>query len=111
MNAADFWGNQDTAQKVIKEMKGLRASIEPLLGVEKELEDADTMYQLGVEAKDQATIDEADHMMYLVEKSYGKVELQALFTGPHDMSDCYVQIHAGAGGTEACDWASMIFRM
>lgn len=111
MNAADFWSNQDTAQKVIKEMKGLRASIEPLLAVEKELDDADTMYQLGTEAKDQATIDEADHMMYVVEKNYGKVELQALFTGPHDVSDCYVQIHAGAGGTEACDWASMLFRM
>jgi len=111
MNAADFWNNQETAQKVIKEMKGTRAAIEPLLAVEKSLEDADAMYQLGVEAKDQASVDEADHMMYLVERDYKKVELQALFTGPHDMSDCYVQITAGAGGTEANDWASMLFRM
>jgi peptide chain release factor 2 len=111
MNAEDFWGNQDAAQKVIKEMKATRASIESFLEVESALEDVDTMHQLGVEAKDAAAIDEADHMMYKVEKDYGKVELQALFTGSHDMSDCYVQIHAGAGGTEACDWASMLFRM
>ncbi len=111
MNADNFWSNQDAAQKVIKEMKATRASIESFLEVEKALEDVDTMYQLGAEAKDSSAIEEADHMMYKVEKDYGKVELQALFTGAHDMSDCYVQIHAGAGGTEACDWASMLFRM
>ena len=111
MNASDFWSNQDSAQKVIKEMKAERARIEPFLEVEKALEDVDTMYQLGAEAKDAAAIDEADHMMYKVEKAYGKVELQALFTGAHDYSDCYVQIHSGAGGTEACDWTSMLFRM
>ena len=66
---------------------------------------------LGVEAADASAVDEADHMMYKVERDFEKVELQALFTGPHDMADCYVQLHAGAGGTEACDWASMLFRM
>lgn len=111
MNAPDFWNIQETAQKVIREMKGARAAIEPFLGVEKELEDAEAMYQLGVEAGDQASIDEADEMLRGVEGKYEKIELQALFSGPHDMSDCYVQIHAGAGGTEACDWASMLFRM
>jgi len=111
MNAEDFWSNQDAAQKVIKEMKANKASIEPFLAVEKALDDVDTMYQLGAEAKDQAALDEADHMMYLVERDFEKVELMALFTGPHDYADCYVQLHAGAGGTEACDWASMLFRM
>jgi peptide chain release factor 2 len=111
MSADGFWNDQDAAQKIIREMKANRAAIEPFLAVEAALEDVDTMYQLGAEARDQSAIDEADHMMYKVEKDYGKVELQALFTGAHDMSDCYVQIHAGAGGTEACDWASMLFRM
>jgi len=111
MGAEDFWNHQETAQKVIKEMKGVRAGIEPLLEVEKTVDDVEAMYQLGAEAGDQATLDEADHMLYLAERDYQKVEMQALFTGPHDMADCYVQIHAGAGGTEACDWASMLFRM
>jgi peptide chain release factor 2 len=111
MNASDFWGNQESAQRIIKEMKGLRAAVDPLLKAEQELDDVDTMYQLGAEAKDSSAIEEADQMLYKVERDFEKVELQALFTGPHDMADCYVQIHAGAGGTEACDWASMLFRM
>ncbi len=111
MNAGDFWANQDSAQKVIRELKAVRGVLEPFLAVEGSLEDVETMYELGAEAKDAGAIDEADHMMYKVEREYGKVELSALFTGPHDMADCYVQIHAGAGGTEACDWASMLFRM
>jgi peptide chain release factor 2 len=111
MNAPDFWNNQDAAQKVIKEMKAARGAIGPFLDVEKELADAQAMFELATEAKDQSALDEADHMMYLVARDYQKVELQALFTGPHDLSDCYVQIHSGAGGTEACDWSAMLFRM
>jgi peptide chain release factor 2 len=111
MNGPDFWNNQESAQKVLKELKGVRRSIEPFLAVEKELDDVETMLALGTEAGDAAAIDEADHMLYKFEKSFEKVELQALFTGPHDLADCYVQLHAGAGGTEACDWASMLFRM
>jgi peptide chain release factor 2 len=111
MNAPDFWTNQDAAQKVIKEMKANRAAIASFLDVEKALSDAGTMHEMATEAKDQSALDEADHMVYLVERDYKKVELQALFTGPHDMSDCFVQIHSGAGGTEACDWAAMLFRM
>jgi peptide chain release factor 2 len=111
MNAPDFWNNQETAQKLIKDLKAVRSGIEPLLAVEKAMEEVETLFQLGTEAADVATLDEADHLLYKVEKDYSKVELQALFSGPHDYSDCYVQIHAGAGGTEACDWASMLFRM
>jgi peptide chain release factor 2 len=111
MNSADFWGNQESAQKVIKDLKGVRASVEPLIAVEKELEDVETMFQMGKEAADPSAMEEADQMMAGVERDFEKVELQALFTGPHDLSDCYVQIHAGAGGTEACDWASMLLRM
>jgi peptide chain release factor 2 len=111
MNAPDFWGNQESAQKVIKDLKSVRGSVEPLIAVEKEIEDVETMQQLGKEAGDASAMEEADQMFSKVEKDFEKVELQALFTGPHDVSDCYVQIHAGAGGTEACDWASMLFRM
>jgi len=111
MEAADFWSIQETAQKVIKELKIVRAQIEPLLGIEKALDDVETMYQLGHEAGDAAALDETDAMLVKAERDFDKVELQALFSGPHDASDCYVQIHAGAGGTEACDWASMLFRM
>src|SRR5262245_38156607 len=108
MNAADFWSNQETAQKIIKDLKTARAAIEPLIGVEKTLEDARTMYEMATEAADASALEEADSSLAKAEKDFEKVELQALFNGPHDASDCYVKIHAGQGGTEACDWVSML---
>ena len=107
----DFWAIQENAQKTIKELKAINAAIDPFLAVERGMDDVSTMYEMGVEGKDAATIEEADQMLAVQEKAFEKVELQALFSGPHDASDCYVQIHAGAGGTEACDWASMLLRM
>jgi len=111
MGETDFWNIQENAQKTIKELKAIKAAIEPYLAVERGMEDVATMYEMGAEASDAATLDEADQMLAAQEKAFAQVELQALFSGPHDLSDCYVQIHAGAGGTEACDWASMLLRM
>jgi peptide chain release factor 2 len=111
MNGAEFWNNQDAAQKVIKEFKTLKASIEPIVENTAGIEDAEAMYEMAREAHDAAALDEADAMIAQQEKTFEKVELQALFSGPHDAADCFVKIHAGQGGTEACDWASMLFRM
>lgn len=111
MGAADFWNIQENAQKVIKELKAVRASVEPLLAAEALMSDVETMFELGREAQDAAALEEADQMLTKAERDFEKVELQALFTGPHDLADCYVKIHAGQGGTEACDWAGMLFRM
>jgi peptide chain release factor 2 len=111
MGGADFWSNQEEAQKTIRELKTINAALDPFLAVEQGVDDAATMYEMGAEAKDVATLDESDQMLAVQERAFEKVELQALFSGPHDASDCYVQIHAGAGGTEACDWASMLLRM
>ncbi len=111
MESPDFWNHQELAQKVIRELKTLRAVIEPFQQVVLGLQDARTMVELAQEAADPAALDEADAMLIQQEKAFAAVELQALFNGPHDAGDCYVQIHAGAGGTEACDWASMLLRM
>ncbi len=111
MSADDFWLDQDQAQKVIKQLKAINAAIEPYKAVEKGMGDVRAMLELGLEAADASALEEADALLSQQEKAFGQVELQALFTGNHDLSDCYVQIHAGAGGTEACDWASMLMRM
>ncbi|MGC8553241.1 MAG: peptide chain release factor 2 [Phycisphaerae bacterium] len=111
MSADDFWLDQDQAQKVIKQLKAINAAIEPYKAVEKGMGDVRAMLELGLEADDASALEEADALFSQQEKAFGQVELQALFTGNHDLSDCYVQIHAGAGGTEACDWASMLMRM
>ncbi len=111
MGAADFWDHPEEAQRVIAELKGLNTMLDPYLAVEKSLEDIRVMVELGSEGNDPDLLNEADTELTRQEAAYQNVELLALFNGPHDLSDCYIQIHAGAGGTEACDWASMLLRM
>jgi peptide chain release factor 2 len=111
MGAADFWNNQEVAQKVIAEMKTIKAVLDPYNQCSQALADTKAMLQLATELNDADALEEADGMLAKLETGFEKLELQALFTGPHDLADAYVQIHAGAGGTEACDWASMLFRM
>ncbi|MGC8559123.1 MAG: peptide chain release factor 2 [Phycisphaerae bacterium] len=111
MSAPDFWNHQDSANKIIREFKSLKAVLDPFDAVARALDDAHVMLELGNEGNDAALLEEADQTIAAQEKAFAQLELQALFSGPHDASDCYVQIHAGAGGTEACDWADMLFRM
>ncbi len=111
MGAADFWEHPEEAQRVIAELKALNTLLGPYLTVEKALEDIHVMVELGTQGNDPALLEEADTELSRQEKAYENVELLALFSGLHDLSDCYIQIHAGAGGTEACDWASMLLRM
>jgi peptide chain release factor 2 len=69
------------------------------------------MYQLGSEAADTETLEETDQQLTELEKKAEKIEVQSLLDGKNDAKSCFVQIHAGAGGTEAQDWAEMLLRM
>jgi len=110
MGAPHFWNNQEEAQKTIKQFKSIKAILDPVIAIQKALEDIHVMIELGKQG-DASLLEEADVSLAKQEKAFEVVETQALFTGPHDAGDCYVQIHAGAGGTEACDWASILLRM
>ncbi len=109
MEAPDFWNNQDQARKTIRELKTLKLIMDPLMSVERALEDIPVMLEMA--SQDAAMRQEAEQALASLEKSINELELQALYVGPHDASDCFIQIHAGAGGTEACDWADMLLRM
>ncbi len=111
MGEGSFWDNQDTAKSVVAEMKIIKVAIEPVEGMLRAVEDVQAMYQLGEEVGDQDTIEEADRALAELERRGEKVELQALLDGKNDPLNAFVQIHAGAGGTEAQDWAEMLLRM
>jgi peptide chain release factor 2 len=111
MGEPGFWDNQEAAKIIVSEMKVLKAVIEPVESVLRELDDVKTLYELGEEAGDQASIDEADQLLVALEKRGDKVELQALLDDPNDPRNCFFTIQAGAGGTEAQDWAEMLLRM
>jgi peptide chain release factor 2 len=110
MGQPGFWESGDT-QAVVAELKSLKSLIEPVEAALKRLEDVVVLYQLADEEKDDATRVEADQERLALAAEIEKVSLMALLSGANDARDCYFNIQAGAGGTEACDWASMLLRM
>jgi peptide chain release factor 2 len=114
MAADNFWNNREQAQKLIDEANALRGKVEPLLKAEKQLEDFQVMVELGeaepaaAQAKVQKEL-EADLGKFF--KELEALELRVFLNGPHDKNNCILSINAGAGGTEAQDWAEMLSRM
>ena len=114
MSKDTFWNNREQAQKLIDEAGILRKQIEPLFRAERELEDFKLMVELG-EAEPTATqggvARELERDLARHTKELEAAELRALLKGPHDKNNCILSVNAGAGGTESCDWANMLFRM
>ncbi len=111
MNDADFWNDQEAAQKTIGEFKLLKAQTEGLEDVMSAFDDAKVGYELAREADDQELLTETDEQLHKLVNRMEKVELQSLLSGKHDHRNCYVSIQSGDGGTEADDWAQMLERM
>lgn len=111
MGEAGFWDNQEKAKSVVGEVKVLKAIIDPIQSILAGIEDANALRELAEEAGDQASMEEADRMVTALEARGEALELQALLDGRNDPLNCFVTIQAGAGGTEAQDWAEMLARM
>ena len=114
MAAEAFWNNRDLAQKLIDEASSLRKKIDPLFQADKQFEDFRVMLELS-EAEPAA--EQVKHQRDLERdlakftKDLESLELKVFLSGPHDRNNCILSINAGAGGTEACDWANMLLRM
>ncbi|MHC4391579.1 MAG: peptide chain release factor 2 [Planctomycetota bacterium] len=106
-----FWDRSDLAQKVVKQVSRLKVATQPFVEARQRLEDAQIMLELAEEADDASTRDEVGTEIQSLTETVGELELQALLSGKHDDKSCFFAINAGAGGTEACDWAAMLFRM
>ncbi|MEM9167397.1 MAG: peptide chain release factor 2 [Planctomycetota bacterium] len=111
MSATDFWDDQTVAQKVVSEMKLLKAQTDPIKDATETLEEARLGLEMAKEAGDDELLAEADQQLFDLQKKMDKIELQSLLGGKHDHRDCFFSISAGDGGTEANDWAEMLLRM
>ena len=109
--APDFWNDQEQAQKTMKEVAALKEPIEHVNGLKRRLDDFAVMVSLAEEAADRELLNEATREGGALERDVHQFELQILLNGKYDSFNAIVTIHAGAGGTEAQDWAEMLQRM
>ncbi len=110
MSAPGFWDNQETAQSIVARLSTLKAVIEPVEELTRETDDLDELFAMAVES-DPAELEQLESDLATLVKRCRQIELTGLLSGPHDLRNCFFSIHAGAGGTESCDWASMLLRM
>jgi peptide chain release factor 2 len=107
----DLWNDREAAEKLLREKRGVEREIAFFARVEEGLEDAEVLLELAREAQDAGTLAEASGRLDTVERDLEDAELRRLLGGEHDASNAIVSINAGAGGTDACDWAEMLLRM
>lgn len=111
MESPGFWDNIERSQQVMKELKNLKDTVEEYKGLVDQLEDIDTMLEMGYEEEDPSLIPEIDEMVKTFVESLEQLRVKTLLSGEYDKCNAILTLHAGAGGTESCDWASMLFRM
>jgi peptide chain release factor 2 len=106
-----LWTDPDVAQKVMRERTTLEDRLRSLAKIERDLEDATTLIELGEAEGDAAAEAEGIAALTALKAEGEKRQLEALLSGAADANDTYVEVHSGAGGTESCDWARMLLRM
>ena len=111
MRSEDFWSDPDHAQDVMKKLKELKDTVVAYHSMELSLDDAETMIELGNEENDASVAPEIEEILDDFEASFELMKIQTLFSGEYDNNDAIVTLHAGAGGTESCDWTGMLYRM
>ena len=109
MSQPGFWDNRETAQEVIRETQRLKRALDPMGGLIQSLEDMEALAELAEE--DQDAVAEFETEAKSLEKRLSDFEFQCMLNGPADANNAFLTIHAGAGGTESCDWAQMLMRM
>ncbi|MDR1817813.1 MAG: peptide chain release factor 2 [Puniceicoccales bacterium] len=116
MSEPDFWANQTAAQKVIAESNRVKALVNPFLAFQQRLEDIQTLAELVADAPDgdasaAAELDALAGTAATLLAEADALEISSFLTGPHDKCNAILTLKAGAGGTEACDWAAMLLRL
>ncbi len=111
MSREGFWDNSEAAAEVVSELKSLKAVIDPVEKVLGQAKELAVLQELAESEDDQEARNEVDKGLGELLGELDRLELLLLLSGPNDNRNCYFSIHAGAGGTESCDWAMMLLRM
>lgn len=107
----NFWNQKEHSQKVLSTIRKLRAKIDPWEELVTKVKDLDDIYKMALEEKDESMTGDLEANLKELEGQISKMKILELLSEENDMASAFVNIHAGAGGTESCDWASMLMRM
>ena len=106
-----FWDRPEESQKLMKELKYLQELVKQIRELYRSYEDIGTLIEMGYEENDPEIAAEAERDLQKFAEVFEELKIQTLLSGEYDSCNAIVTIHAGAGGTESCDWASMLYRM
>lgn len=107
----DLWDDPDAARRLTQELSRVRDDIDVFDGLQRTVEDAQTLLELAESEGDDSLATEIDELLTDATRVLEELELRSLFTGEHDEADAVCEIHSGAGGTDSQDWAEMLLRM
>lgn len=111
MEDQGFWDNAEESTKLMKESKVLKDKIEEFSEVEGKFNDIETLIEMGYEENDETLIPEIKDLLDEFVKEFDRLRISTLLSGEYDKYPAILTLHAGAGGTEACDWVAMLLRM
>ena len=108
---ADFWNDAEKSSKKLQEIKQLKSKVESYEALVAKLEDTEALCEMAIEENDEGSVDEVVAETEYIATEAEKKRIEVLLSGPYDKNNAIVSFHPGAGGTEAQDWASMLYRM
>ena len=111
MEAPDFWDDAEKASADMKELKDLKSIVERADALSMAYDDIMTLIVMGNEEADESLVPEVKNEFVQFQKEFEDLRITTMLTGEHDAENAILTLHAGAGGTESCDWASMLCRM
>ena len=107
----DFWNDAEKSSQKLREIKQLKDKVDSYNNLVAKLEDTYTLCEMAIEANDEDSVDEVLSETEFIETEAEKKRIEVLLSGPYDKNNAIVSFHPGAGGTEAQDWASMLYRL
>lgn len=111
MAAPGFWDDPDKAQKVAQEANNLKSEVDTFTSLETKVDDLDTLWEMAMEEKDDTLVSEMESELEGAKHTLSELELCMLLSDEYDANNAIMNLHAGAGGTEAQDWTGMLLRM
>lgn len=111
MEEPTFWDDPDNSQKIMKELKNMQDTVKSYESLEQEYEEIQILLEMGYEENDPAVIPEIQESLNHFTETLDQMTIQTLLSDAYDHNNAILRLNAGAGGTESCDWAGMLYRM